>query len=114
MEEAERCHQIAFISRGRILAIGSPTELKNKVTGKLLEIECRPLLKASHLFEKIPEVAGITAYGTTLHLNVVDEVGVRNQILQVAQENSIEVISIKPISASLEDVFATLDSSKTN
>ncbi len=109
MEEAERCSRIAFISQGRLLAMGSPPELKSRVTGKLLEIECRPLLKASQLFQKIDGVIGITAYGTTIHLNVLEEESVRQKVLETARINSIEVVSIKSISASLEDVFATLD-----
>ena len=108
MEEAERCNQIAFISQGRLLKIGPPEELKNQVTGKLLEVECRPLMKASRIFEKLPGVTGITAYGTTLHLNVVDIEEAKGAILKTVKEESIEMISIKPISASLEDVFATL------
>ena len=133
MEEAERCNQIAFMSRGRLLAIGSPQELKGKVTGKLLEIECRPLIeflqingtpvstnkcsinyakfnkKAGQIFQKIPGVVGITAYGTALHLNVLDEDIARREIVETAQKYSIEILSIKPIAASLEDVFAALD-----
>ena len=112
MEEAERCNQIAFISRGKILASGSPSELKGKVTGKLLAIECQPLLKASHLFKDLPDVIGITAYGTVLHLNVLDEVKVRKAIVETAKKNTVTITSIKPISASLEDVFATLDREK--
>lgn len=108
MEEAERCNQIAFISKGQILKIGQPAELKNQVTGKLLEVECRPLMKASFYFAKIPGVIGITAYGTTLHLNVKDEVDVKQAVLAAARQNQIEIVSINPIAASLEDVFATL------
>ena len=77
MEEAERCNKIAFISEGRILKIGTPAELKASVTGNLLEIECRPLMKASRFFQDIAGVVGLTVYGTTLHLNVLDEKSVR-------------------------------------
>ena len=109
MEEAERCNQIAFISRGRILSMGTPAQLKAKVTGKLLEIECRPLMKASHVFGALPGVVGTTLYGTTLHLNVDDENKIRQQIADTAKAQGIEIQSIKPISASLEDFFATLE-----
>ena len=108
MEEAERCNQIAFISQGKILRIGEPNELKNEVTGKLLEIECRPLMKASRLFSLISGVVGITVYGTTLHLNVTDVDAVKEAVLKISREQGIEIVAIKSISASLEDVFATL------
>ena len=109
MEEAERCNQIAFISSGKILRIGSPEKLKDEVTDNLLEVQCHPLMKASRIFENIPGVTGITAYGTTLHLNVSDNETVKEKILSKAKEEGIQVDFIKSIAASLEDVFATLE-----
>jgi ABC-2 type transport system ATP-binding protein len=108
MEEAERCNQIAFISRGRLLKIGTPAQLKDSVQGKLLEIQCAPLMKASHHFGKIPGVIGITAYGTMLHLNVTDAQQVKADVLKTAAKENIRVDSIQPIEPSLEDVFATI------
>jgi ABC-2 type transport system ATP-binding protein len=112
MEEAERCNQIAFISHGKLLKIGKPEELKESVTGKLLEVECTPLMKASKIFEKLPGVLGLTVYGTNLHLNVVDASNIQQQITSAAQKEGIRIQSVKPISATLEDVFATLSKEK--
>jgi drug efflux transport system ATP-binding protein len=108
MEEAERCNQIAFISQGRLLTHGEPNQLKTEISGKLLEVECSPLMKASRVFQKIPGVTGLTAYSTTLHLNVTDPEMVSRSLKEAAQKEKIEITSIKPIPASLEDVFATL------
>ncbi len=108
MEEAERCNQIAFISKGKLLKIGKPEELKKEISANLLEVECRPLMKASHFLGQLPQVIGLTAYGTTLHLNVTDSKSAEQAVLQVAEKEGIEVSSIRPITASLEDVFATL------
>ena len=108
MEEAERCHQIAIINDGQLLKIGTPLELKSQIAGNLLEVECRPLMKASRLFRSLSGVVGITAYGTTLHLNVQDLKREEQKILLMAKEQSIQIISIRPIEASLEDIFATI------
>lgn len=109
MEEAERCNQIAFISRGKILKIGSPAQLKQEVSSQLLEVDCEPLMKASRIFSSLPGVINVTAYATTLHLNVENVEAVKRQVEQSAGDNGIRVESIKPITASLEDVFATLE-----
>lgn len=109
MEEADRCNQIAFISQGRLLKIGRPTDLKHELRGRLLEIECRPLMKASRVFGALEGVTGLTAYGTTLHLNVEDAAPVESRLRQSARREGIEVLSVKPIDASLEDVFATIE-----
>jgi ABC-2 type transport system ATP-binding protein len=108
MEEAERCNQIAVISQGKLLKIGEPDELKAELKGRLLEVECKPLMKASKIFRTLPGVEGVTAYGTTLHLNVSDERALMPALKSAASSNNIDVTSVKPITASLEDVFATL------
>lgn len=109
MEEAERCNKIAFISEGKILKIGKPSELKASVTGNLIEIECHPLMKASRLFQSIPGVIGLTAYGTNLHLNTLDKKKTEEEILKLSKKENIQIFSMKSIEASLEDVFATLE-----
>ncbi len=108
MEEAERCNQIAFISQGKILKIGRPADLKEQTPGHFLEVECQPLMKASRVFTKIPGLIEMTAYGTTLHLNVEQMGSAREQIQELARAEGIQVTSVKEIPASLEDVFATL------
>ena len=108
MEEADRCNQIAFISHGKILKIGSPSQLKQEVSGQLLEVQCQPLMKASHLFQHLPSVISITAYGTSLHLNTDNIDLVKQEVTQAARQNGITIESLQPINASLEDVFATL------
>ncbi len=113
MEEAERCNQIAFISQGKILKIGSPADLKEKNPGHILEVECQPLMKASRVFQKIPGLLEMTAYGTTLHLNVEELDSSQHKIREIAQAEGVQVTSIKEIPASLEDVFATLSEEDT-
>ena len=100
--------QIAFIQSGKLLKIGTPGELKSSVQGSLLEVACRPLMKASKALEKLEGLVAMTAYGTTLHVNVHDEERAKRDIREIAKRERFEVESISAIPASLEDVFATL------
>ncbi len=109
MEEAERCNQVAIISQGKLLRMGTPKQLRQDVSGKLLEVECSPLMKASRCFEKLPGVIGLTAYGTTIHLNVKNPNEIIPLLKETAHQEAITIGSIHPISASLEDVFAALE-----
>lgn len=109
MEEAERCNNIVIMSRGKVLRMGQPNELKSQVKEKVIEVECSPLMKASSIFQKIPGVVGVTAYGTTLHLNVNQEAEIGSFLNEAAKKEGIRITSIRQISASLEDVFATLE-----
>ena len=108
MEEAERCNEIAFISRGKILKSGSPEYLRNSLEGKLLEVSCHPVMKGSRVFGAIPGVLRVTAYGTSVHLNVTDPDAVRKEVLRLAKTEGITVSSVEMIDPSLEDVFATI------
>lgn len=112
MEEAERCNQIAFISRGKLLKSGSPEDLKKTLPGKLLEVHCHPVMKGSKIFASIPGVLRLTAYGTSVHLNVTDIEAVRKEVLRLAQAEKITISSIETIDPSLEDVFATIAESE--
>jgi ABC-2 type transport system ATP-binding protein len=112
MEEAERCNTIAFISDGKLLKIGQPAVLRHELTDQILEVTCQPLMKASRLFLKIEGVRGVTVYGTTLNLNVIDREAVEKRVIAAAGREGIVISSIKPIEASLEDVFADMDSSR--
>ncbi|MBU3758754.1 MAG: ABC transporter ATP-binding protein [Candidatus Omnitrophica bacterium] len=108
MEEAERCAQIAFISRGKILKIGAPAQLKAQIPGKVLEVQCEPLLKASKIFRGLPGLINMTVYGTALHLNVESPETAMPALMEAARENALRINAVKPVGAGLEDVFAAL------
>jgi len=112
MEEAERCNTIAFISDGKLLKIGQPAALRQELHDKILEVTCQPLMKASRLFLKVEGVRGVTVYGTTINLNVTDEKIVEARVIETARKEGITITAIKPIAASLEDVFSDLDSGR--
>jgi ABC-2 type transport system ATP-binding protein len=112
MEEAERCNTIAFISAGKILKIGQPAELKKGLSGQILEVVCQPLMKASHVFAAVEGVRGVTAYGTSLNLNVADLEATQARVKETAAGEGITITSIRPIAASLEDVFSDLAAEK--
>jgi len=114
MEEAERCNTIAFISNGKILKIGHPAELRGHLDGRILEVACQPLMKASRIFLNLEGVRGVTVYGTTLNLNVVDQKSVEQRVEAAAAREGVKISSIRPIAASLEDVFSELDSGKSD
>ena len=60
------------------------------------------------VFGSIPGVLRVTAYGTSVHLNVLDPEAVRQEIDKRAKAEMITVSSIQLIDPSLEDVFATI------
>jgi len=59
MDEAERCTEVAFLNRGRLLARETPLRLKQRFTGRLLEMEVEPVMPALARLREIPGILGV-------------------------------------------------------
>src|SRR5689334_347704 len=109
MEEAEYCNRLALIYRGKIVALGSPTELKQKaMRGELLLVECQPLGAALQALQNAPGVFDAAVFGNSLHLVVASAALAVPQLRTYLETKNISVSKIEPIRASLEDVFVSL------
>ena len=108
MDEAEYCNRIALIDAGRLVAIGSPTELRDReLGGTLFELACAPLGAALEVMRQASEVIDVAIFGDKLHVLVrtgaaVD--GLQSRLI----EAKIEAQAPVAIRASLEDVFVRL------
>jgi ABC-2 type transport system ATP-binding protein len=109
MEEAEYCNRLALIFRGKIVALGTPSELKrDSMKGDLLLIECEPLGKAVEVLQAAPDVMDAAVFGNALHLVVRDADAAMPRIEKFLAANGIAVARIEKIRPSLEDVFVSL------
>jgi ABC-2 type transport system ATP-binding protein len=109
MEEAEYCNRLALIFRGKIVALGTPSELKrDSMKGELLLIECEPLGTAVEVLQSAPDVIDAAVFGNALHLVVRDAAAAIPQVKKYLSDHSITVGHIEKIRPSLEDVFVSL------
>lgn len=109
MDEAEYCNRLVLIFQGRIVATGSPMELKQQaMTGELLLIECDQLGLALDLLQQTPDVRDVALFGKALHVVVPDAQTGIPRLRTVLSAHEIAVSRIEPIRASLEDVFVSL------
>jgi drug efflux transport system ATP-binding protein len=107
MDEADYCDRLALIYRGRIIADGTPNELrKEHMTRDVLEIEAEPLVAAMEVLS----AQGIetAVFGSLLHATVPDAGSAIPLIRKIADGANIKVRRIDRIVPSLEDVFVTL------
>ena len=72
MDEAERCTEVGFIERGRLLAKASPRALKESFHAKLLEIDVEPVMPALVRLRDTPQVLGVSLRSGSLRLYAVD------------------------------------------
>lgn len=107
MDEAEYCHRLGLIYRGKLIAQGKPSELKSRyMTRDVLEIEVDRVVEAMEALELHNIQAAV--FGSMLHV-IVEKTGTAlPQIEKILKESDIAAGSIKKIVPSLEDVFVTL------
>jgi ABC-2 type transport system ATP-binding protein len=109
MEEAEYCNRLAMIFRGRIVALGTPSELKEKhLKGELLLVECEPLAEALDALSHVEGILDVAVFGSALHLVVADRTSAIERVQQRFHERNIVLNKIEPVRPSLEDVFVSL------
>ncbi len=86
MEEAEYCNRLALIYRGRMVALGTPSELKQRhMKGELLLIAAEPLGAALEALQAAPGVHDAAVFGNALHV-VVESAAASSAPLRVFLE----------------------------
>jgi ABC-2 type transport system ATP-binding protein len=109
MDEAEYCNRLMLIYRGKIVASGSPAELKRTaMKGELLLIECEPLGAALEALENSTVAMDVAVFGNALHAVVGHAETAIPKLREVLQTKSVTVTRMEEIPASLEDVFVSL------
>lgn len=102
MDEAERCHKIAFISQGQLMVMDTPRNLKsNVVEGHLVELDIPQAMERIPQIEALPYVKSCDLHGPLLHVLLEDK-GKMEELSEFIGSNP------QPIKPSLEDVFLTL------
>jgi ABC-2 type transport system ATP-binding protein len=111
MDEAEHCQRVAFISNGRLVAIGSPSELKTRqMRGQVIEIVCSDAEAAVRVLgqaqqQGVLELDEVALYGAQVHVVVPSAEQAKPVIRSLLRNEGIEAKSIDWIAPSLEDVF---------
>jgi ABC-2 type transport system ATP-binding protein len=105
MDEAEHCDRLALINNGKIVASGTPTQLKEGQTGVLLEVATsRPIQAFALVRRELPET-NPALFGSLLHLSVFDRAEAEQKLRGIFEKEKIAIESMTAVSFSLEDVF---------
>ncbi len=109
MDEAEYCHRLALMHRGRVVALGTPMELKSGLTDrKLIEVGCSDVTAAVQALEGEPAVFDAAVFGEGLHLSVKNlETGAAAARSRI-EGAGVRIDRMEPIEPSMEDVFVAL------
>ena len=109
MEEAEYCNRLAMIYRGKMVVVGTPTELKQTaMKGELLLVEAAPLGPAVEALQTAPGVLDAAVFGNALHLVVRQADKMIPEIKRYLESRKMAATNIEKIRPTLEDVFVSL------
>jgi len=114
MDEAMRFNRVIFMNRGKVLLEGEPHALLGRLTDRVLELAAEPQMQASKIVAQDPEVEDVHAFGDRLHLRVRSSAGPMQRLPAMLESAGIRLLHIKPVSATLEDVFIELLESSAN
>jgi len=111
MDEAEHCHEIAFIHNGRLIAQGSASRIKETMMrGEVLELAPDDAARAVALLRQAQAAGRLAAdevalYGSLVHVVCREASAQQELIARVLAEGGVELRAIDLIPPSLEDVF---------
>ena len=109
MDEAEHCDWLALIDAGKIVASGSPSDLRREhFHARLLEIDAESTFRWMDALEETPEIEEVAMHGNKLHVTVKDPEAAKKQILAVGEKLKLAVTNVREITPSLEDIFVSV------
>ncbi len=106
MDEAEHAHSLGLIYNGRLIATGSPEELRqNMRAGELIEIAADRPVEAADVIAGLPFTLHSAVFGDKVHALVEDATAAVASINQVLRAKNLSPREIQPVPLSLEDLF---------
>jgi ABC-2 type transport system ATP-binding protein len=110
MDEAARCNRVGFMRHGKIIAEGTPSELRAMLKDRILELSGAPIKLLRRIAQKDEDVEDVRAFGDRLHLRIREDQAqvVISRLLSAIRSEGGEVNHLRSIPAQLEDVFIYL------
>ena len=122
MDEAEYCDRLALIYRGKIIALGTPGELKKEYMPEAVwELETDDLVKSLDVLKRDvgavhvgdstlrePPLREVAVFGNTLHLVTPKGTDLASFLPSLLSAGGIPIRRLEQIEPSLEDVFVSL------
>jgi ABC-2 type transport system ATP-binding protein len=109
MDEAEYCDRVMLINQGRIVASGTPMELKHTpLGGRMLLVQCDAVGLALHVLGPATGVRDVAAFGDALHVLIGRDDGAEETLRRLLIDKGVGNIRISEIEPGLEDVFVNL------
>lgn len=110
LDEAERCHRVALMHRGKIIIEGSAEDVKSAISGKVYEIFCADATTGYRLLREKVSPVRVVLYGNRIH--IWSEQGEQEivRLARLIEENSLGPVTYTEVEPTLEDAFIAIAS----
>lgn len=108
LDEAERCNRIGLIHKGKIVALGTPGEVKKMMPGTILEIRVNQPRKATALLREHYKADSVGLFGDRVHLLSRDPEKDIERAGKIITGAGLPFQGVRTIEPSLEDVFISV------
>src|SRR5215467_1673148 len=105
LDEAERCHRVALIERGKIYDIDTPAQFRSKMGVTRLEVKVEPLANAEEVLSKSPETEDVQRFGDRLDVMAAHPDAAEADLGQRAAQNGLTITEIRRSQPTLENAF---------
>lgn len=110
LDEAERCHRVALMHRGKIIIEGSAEDVKSAISGKVYEIFCADAAIAYRLLREKVSPIRVVLYGNRIHIWSVQGEQEIVRLARLIEENSLGPVTYTEVEPTLEDAFIAIAS----
>jgi ABC-2 type transport system ATP-binding protein len=109
LDEADAlCDRILIIDHGKVVASGTPTELKRRISGDLVTFDVAEPARATALLAAHPEARDVTATERGLRVTVDHGESQALPLMRALEDGGVKVTALQIAHPSLDDVFLTL------
>jgi drug efflux transport system ATP-binding protein len=108
LDEAERAHRVAPMHRGKLLAVGTPGEVKQLMRGSILEIPSDEPRRATAVLCERLGPASVGLFGDRVHVVTADLERTRAEAEETLTRAGLKIECLRAIEPSLEDVFVSV------
>jgi len=108
LDEAERCNHIGLIHKGKLMALGTPDEVKKLMRGSIIEIRSSDARQAIAVLNEEVRSDSIGLFGKYIHLVTRDPEKVMETARGILSKTGLDIEGVRVIDPSLEDVFVSV------
>lgn len=104
LDEAERCHRMAMMNKGRIIMHDTPQAIKATLSQQLLEISCNRVRAARNMLLELDAIIDVQSFGDRLHVQAATDTS-PDELVNYLKNKNFEIYDSRLVRPSLEDAF---------